>query len=175
MFLLLSDICMRFTSFSKRILFTWLGRELTVEKYGLLFTFGIKKCNYPWSNSYLCILFIYFLSFQIAANLSMERYALVFGVNTFIALALQTLLTLIVVDASGLGLEITTQVRSVSILRMLWVDQGNRSGACFRETNSNAIDRKLKVKVFFPYFNYPPPLIPFYQEDAETIVPLMRP
>ncbi|XP_062960828.1 thiamine transporter 1 isoform X2 [Cynocephalus volans] len=47
--------------------------------------------------------------FQIAANLSMERYALVFGVNTFIALALQTLLTLIVVDASGLGLEITTQ------------------------------------------------------------------
>lgn len=41
----------------------------------------------------------------------MERYALVFGVNTFIALALQTLLTLIVVDASGLGLEITTQVR----------------------------------------------------------------
>lgn len=43
----------------------------------------------------------------------MERYALVFGVNTFIALALQTLLTLIVVDASGLGLEITTQVRAV--------------------------------------------------------------
>ena len=83
----------------------------------------------------------YFLSFHIAANLSMERYALVFGVNTFIALALQTLLTLIVVDASGLGLEITTQVRSVSVLKMLWVDQGNRSGACFRETNSNNIDR----------------------------------
>lgn len=41
----------------------------------------------------------------------MERYALVFGVNTFIALALQTLLTLIVVDSSGLGLDITTQVR----------------------------------------------------------------
>ncbi|XP_037067205.1 thiamine transporter 1 isoform X2 [Peromyscus leucopus] len=48
-------------------------------------------------------------TFQIAANLSMERYALVFGVNTFIALVLQTLLTLIVVDAKGLGLEITTQ------------------------------------------------------------------
>lgn len=41
----------------------------------------------------------------------MERYALVFGVNTFIALALQTLLTLIVVDSSGLGLDITIQVR----------------------------------------------------------------
>lgn len=76
-------------------------------------TFPIKlKFLLPGRNSYLCIL-LYLLSFQIAANLSMERYALVFGVNTFIALALQTLLTLIVVDASGLGLEITTQVRAV--------------------------------------------------------------
>ncbi|KAM7055123.1 thiamine transporter 1 [Molossus nigricans] len=64
--------------------------------------------------SYVVFRIIYMLlitiaTFQIAANLSMERYALVFGVNTFIALALQTLLTLIVVDASGLGLDITTQ------------------------------------------------------------------
>uniref|UniRef100_A0A8D2E0A0 Solute carrier family 19 member 2 n=1 Tax=Sciurus vulgaris TaxID=55149 RepID=A0A8D2E0A0_SCIVU len=64
--------------------------------------------------SYVVFRIIYMLlitiaTFQIAANLSMERYALVFGVNTFIALALQTLLTLTVVDASGLGLEITTQ------------------------------------------------------------------
>ncbi|XP_040842731.1 thiamine transporter 1 isoform X3 [Ochotona curzoniae] len=64
--------------------------------------------------SYVVFRIIYMLlitiaTFQIAANLSMERYALVFGVNTFIALALQTLLTLIVVDASGLGLEVTTQ------------------------------------------------------------------
>ncbi|KAK2504631.1 hypothetical protein MC885_001247 [Smutsia gigantea] len=64
--------------------------------------------------SYVVFRIIYTLlitvaTFEIAANLSMERYALVFGVNTFIALALQTLLTLIVVDASGLGLEITTQ------------------------------------------------------------------
>ncbi|XP_010632285.1 thiamine transporter 1 isoform X1 [Fukomys damarensis] len=64
--------------------------------------------------SYVIFRIIYMLlitiaTFQIAANLSMERYALVFGVNTFIALALQTVLTLIVVDASGLGLDITTQ------------------------------------------------------------------
>ncbi|VCW50326.1 unnamed protein product, partial [Gulo gulo] len=64
--------------------------------------------------SYVIFRIIYMLlitiaTFQIAANLSMERYALVFGVNTFIALALQTLLTLIVVDSSGLGLDITTQ------------------------------------------------------------------
>lgn len=48
--------------------------------------------------------------YQIAANLSMKRYALVFGVNTFIALLLQTLLTVIVVDNSGLGLDILQQV-----------------------------------------------------------------
>ncbi|XP_017524015.2 thiamine transporter 1 isoform X1 [Manis javanica] len=64
--------------------------------------------------SYVVFRTIYMLlitvaTFQIAANLSMECYALVFGVNTFTALALQTLLTLIVVDASGLGLEVTTQ------------------------------------------------------------------
>ncbi|XP_075420717.1 thiamine transporter 1 isoform X1 [Tenrec ecaudatus] len=64
--------------------------------------------------SYVVFRIIYMLlitiaTFQIAANLSMERYALVFGVNTFIALALQTLLTLIVVDDSVLGLRISTQ------------------------------------------------------------------
>lgn len=47
--------------------------------------------------------------YQIAANLSMKRYALVFGVNTFIALLLQTVLTVIVVDSAGLGLDIFLQ------------------------------------------------------------------
>lgn len=40
----------------------------------------------------------------------MERYALMFGMNTFVALALQTILTVIVVDSRGLGLGIITQV-----------------------------------------------------------------
>ncbi|XP_045838275.1 thiamine transporter 1 isoform X3 [Meles meles] len=71
--------------------------------------------------SYVIFRIIYMLlitiaTFQIAANLSMERYALVFGVNTFIALALQTLLTLIVVDSSGLGLDITTQAKLLRFL-----------------------------------------------------------
>uniref|UniRef100_A0A4W4FQP3 Solute carrier family 19 member 3b n=1 Tax=Electrophorus electricus TaxID=8005 RepID=A0A4W4FQP3_ELEEL len=48
-------------------------------------------------------------TFQIAANLSMECYALTFGINTFVALALQTVLTAVVVDHSGLGLDIVTQ------------------------------------------------------------------
>ncbi|KAM4795712.1 thiamine transporter 1 [Rhinophrynus dorsalis] len=55
------------------------------------------------------MLLITIATFQIAANLSMECYALVFGVNTFVALVLQTLMTLIVVDSSGLGLDIFTQ------------------------------------------------------------------
>ncbi|XP_027731809.1 thiamine transporter 2 [Vombatus ursinus] len=47
--------------------------------------------------------------FQIAVNLSMERYALVFGVNTFLALVIQTIMTLIVADARGLSLTIDIQ------------------------------------------------------------------
>ncbi|XP_062852867.1 thiamine transporter 1 [Trichomycterus rosablanca] len=55
------------------------------------------------------MLLITIATYQIAANLSMKRYALVFGVNTFIALLLQTLLTVTVVDSVGLGLDVCTQ------------------------------------------------------------------
>ncbi|XP_056420508.1 thiamine transporter 2 isoform X2 [Hyla sarda] len=55
------------------------------------------------------MLLITVATFQIAVNLSMERYALMFGMNTFVALALQTILTVIVVDNRGLGLDIITQ------------------------------------------------------------------
>ncbi|TTH99997.1 Thiamine transporter 2 [Bagarius yarrelli] len=57
----------------------------------------------------LYMLLITIAMFQIAAGLSVERYALVFGVNTFVALVLQTILTSIVVDSRGLGLDIITQ------------------------------------------------------------------
>lgn len=40
----------------------------------------------------------------------MECYALTFGINTFIALGLQTTLTAIVVDEKVLGMDIVTQV-----------------------------------------------------------------
>lgn len=40
----------------------------------------------------------------------MECYALTFGINTFAALSLQTILTVIVVDETALGLDIVTQV-----------------------------------------------------------------
>ncbi|XP_053315905.1 thiamine transporter 2 [Spea bombifrons] len=60
-----------------------------------------------FKSSYMLLITI--ATFQIAINLSMERYALMFGVNTFVALALQTILTVIVVDPRGLGLDIVTQ------------------------------------------------------------------
>ncbi|XP_036393519.1 solute carrier family 19 member 3b [Megalops cyprinoides] len=55
------------------------------------------------------MLLITITTFQIAANLSMECYALTFGINTFTALLLQTVITAIVVDESALGSDIVTQ------------------------------------------------------------------
>ncbi|XP_004613903.1 thiamine transporter 1 [Sorex araneus] len=96
---------------------TW--GEVALSLFSLLIAAAVyvmDTANNIWVcyTSYVVFRIIYMLlitiaTFQIAANLSMERYALVFGVNTFIALALQTLLTVIVVDASGLGLDISTQ------------------------------------------------------------------
>ncbi|XP_078522626.1 thiamine transporter 2-like [Lissotriton helveticus] len=60
-----------------------------------------------FKSSYMLLITI--ATFQIAINLSEERYALIFGFNTFIALALQTIVTVIVVDSKGLGLDIVTQ------------------------------------------------------------------
>lgn len=57
----------------------------------------------------LYMLLITIAMYQLAADLSMERYALVFGVNNFGALALQTVLTSIVVDKGGLSLSIIPQ------------------------------------------------------------------
>ncbi|XP_069831682.1 thiamine transporter 2 [Dendropsophus ebraccatus] len=60
-----------------------------------------------FKSSYMLLITI--ATFQIAVNLTMERYALMFGMNTFVALALQTILTAIVVDSGGLHLDIITQ------------------------------------------------------------------
>ncbi|KAI7802429.1 solute carrier family 19 member 3b [Triplophysa rosa] len=66
--------------------------------------------------------------FQIAVNLSMECYALTFGINTFVALTLQTILTAIVVDNSALGLDIVTQFLVYGgyycIISVLFLTQG---------------------------------------------------
>ena len=44
-------------------------------------------------------------SFEIASSISQDSYGLVFGFNTFLALAFQTILTTVVVDKVGLALE----------------------------------------------------------------------
>jgi len=48
-------------------------------------------------------------SLQIAKHVEMTRFALVFGINMFAALLLQTILTSIVVDKRGLNLQVQTQ------------------------------------------------------------------
>ncbi|XP_064828757.1 thiamine transporter 1-like [Oncorhynchus masou masou] len=57
----------------------------------------------------LYMLLITFAMFQIATDLSMERYALIFGANNFGSLVLQTIITSVVVDGRGLGLGIIPQ------------------------------------------------------------------
>ncbi|XP_041419731.1 thiamine transporter 2-like [Xenopus laevis] len=60
-----------------------------------------------FKSSYMLLITI--ATFKVAVNLSMEHYALLFGINTLAALVLQTLLTIIVVDPVGLGLDIFSQ------------------------------------------------------------------
>ncbi|XP_071999451.1 thiamine transporter 2 [Engystomops pustulosus] len=74
------------------------------------YSFNIWMCYAGYlifKSSYMLLITI--ATFQIAVNLSMERYALMFGMNTFVALVLQTILTIIVVDSRGLALDIITQ------------------------------------------------------------------
>ncbi|XP_026878732.2 thiamine transporter 2 isoform X1 [Electrophorus electricus] len=78
--------------------------------YVMVFTANIWICyaGYIIFKS-LYMLLITIAMFQIAAGLSTECYALVFGTNTFIALILQTILTSVVVDSRGFGLDIVYQ------------------------------------------------------------------
>jgi thiamine transporter 2/3 len=49
-------------------------------------------------------------SAEVAKNIGEDSFGLIFGVNTFIALALQSVLTLIVVSDIGIALELRLQV-----------------------------------------------------------------
>ncbi|KFZ54350.1 Thiamine transporter 2, partial [Podiceps cristatus] len=74
------------------------------------FTTNIWACYAGYLIFKACyMLLITIATFQIAVNLSMERYALMFGFNNFVALVIQTILTVVVVDSKGLGLGIVTQ------------------------------------------------------------------
>uniref|UniRef100_A0A2K6G2A4 Solute carrier family 19 member 3 n=1 Tax=Propithecus coquereli TaxID=379532 RepID=A0A2K6G2A4_PROCO len=83
--------------------------------------------------------------FQIAVNLSVERYALVFGMNTFIALVIQTIMTVIVVDQRGLNLQISIQflvygsyfavIAGIFLMRSIYIMY---SAKCRKEVRSPA-------------------------------------
>ncbi|NWI67939.1 S19A3 protein, partial [Todus mexicanus] len=74
------------------------------------FTTNIWACYTGYLAFKACyMLLITIATFQIAVALSMERYALMFGFNNFVALVIQTILTVVVVDSRGLGLNIVTQ------------------------------------------------------------------
>ncbi|NXY83700.1 S19A3 protein, partial [Alcedo cyanopectus] len=74
------------------------------------FTTNIWACYAGYLAFKACyMLLITIAMFQIAVGLNMECYALMFGFNNFIALVIQTILTVIIVDSRGLGLDIVTQ------------------------------------------------------------------
>ncbi|XP_009705599.1 PREDICTED: thiamine transporter 2-like, partial [Cariama cristata] len=74
------------------------------------FTTNIWACYAGYLIFKACYMFLITIAtFQIAVNLSMERYALMFGFNNFVALVIQTILTVVVVDSRGLGLDIVIQ------------------------------------------------------------------
>ncbi|XP_044211096.1 solute carrier family 19 member 3b isoform X1 [Thunnus albacares] len=76
----------------------------------MAFTSSIWACYAGYIIFKSCyMLLITITTFQIAANLSMECYALTFGINTFVALSLQTIMTGIFIDEAALGLDIVTQ------------------------------------------------------------------
>ncbi|CAK6448301.1 unnamed protein product [Pipistrellus nathusii] len=96
-----------------------------------------------FKSSYMLLITI--AVFQIAVNLSMERYALVFGINTFLALVVQTIITVAVVDQRGLNLPISIQflvygsyfavIAGIFLIRSLYTIY---SAKCRKEVQSSA-------------------------------------
>ncbi|XP_022604220.1 thiamine transporter 1-like [Seriola dumerili] len=107
-------------------------------------SYVIFKCLY--------MLLITIAMYQIAADLTMERYALVFGANNFGALVLQTIITSVVVDSGGLGLAIIPQFTiyssyfsviavlfSLRGLFTIWKAQRNKKGTSPPDKNESLV------------------------------------
>jgi hypothetical protein len=58
---------------------------------------------------------MFLLSAEVAQGISQDSYGLIFGMNTFLALVMQTTLTLIFSDEKGLALDERTQFFSYGI------------------------------------------------------------
>ncbi|XP_020796232.1 solute carrier family 19 member 3b [Boleophthalmus pectinirostris] len=87
--------------------------------------------------------------FQIASNLSMECYALTFGINTFVALLLQTIVTFIVVDETALGLDIVTQFiiygSYYAVISVLFLIRGMHTACTYQNHSEENDSRKVTV------------------------------
>uniref|UniRef100_A0A8C5K311 Solute carrier family 19, member 3 n=1 Tax=Jaculus jaculus TaxID=51337 RepID=A0A8C5K311_JACJA len=111
-------------------------------------TFGGKPASLccPWWGCPLWVV----RQFQIVVNLSVERYALVFGMDTFIALVIQTIMTVIVVDQRGLNLPISIQflvygsyfavIAGIFLIRSMYILY---SAKCRKEVQSPAAIQRL--------------------------------
>lgn len=62
------------------------------------------------------MLFIFSSSAEVAQHLEEDCFGLVFGINTLLALVLQTLLTLLVVSEQGFALSVVDQYTMLGIL-----------------------------------------------------------
>ena len=60
-----------------------------------------------------------------ASRIQPDSYGLVFGVNTFMALFFQTILTLVVADDAGLALPPRTQVGSIIRQDVIFYDNSH--------------------------------------------------
>ncbi|XP_028429786.1 solute carrier family 19 member 3b [Perca flavescens] len=91
------------------------------------------------------MLLITITTFQIASNLSMQCYALTFGINTFVALSLQTIITVIVVDEAALGLDIVTQFiiygSYYAVISVLFLIRGTYT-ACINQRKAEHTETK---------------------------------
>ncbi|XP_034024033.1 solute carrier family 19 member 3b [Thalassophryne amazonica] len=103
-----------------------------------------------FKSSYMFLITI--TTFQIAANMSMECYALTFGINTFVALSLQTMITVIVVDEAALGLDIVTQFimygSYYGVISVLFLIRGSYT-ACVNRAGAKQQEREPGVDMIF--------------------------
>uniref|UniRef100_A0A8C0R3L3 Thiamine transporter 2-like n=1 Tax=Canis lupus dingo TaxID=286419 RepID=A0A8C0R3L3_CANLU len=97
------------------------------------------------------------ITIAIAVNLSVERYALVFGINTFIALVIQTVITVAVVDNQGLGLPVSIQfliygsyfsiIAGIFLMRSIYIICSAKCGKehCRSTTGQNPSEREDSI------------------------------
>nr|CAB3266126.1 thiamine transporter 1-like [Phallusia mammillata] len=83
-------------------------------KFGLLMLMYWTDHIWTCYIAYVVFIFLYnfvitITQFQLAVGLTTQRFALVFGVNTFAAVALNTVLTIILIDRVGFALDVNSQ------------------------------------------------------------------